>query len=56
VSDLVNDYEKEKLYPTDLKNALGEWLIAKLEPARKHFEGRERQEVLKRMRELIGLV
>jgi len=56
VVDLINDYEKEKLYPTDLKNALAEWLIAKLEPARKHFEGRERQTAVKRMKELSGVV
>lgn len=56
VADLISDYEKEKLYPTDLKNALGEWLIVKLEPARKHFESQERQEVLKRMKELTGFV
>lgn len=55
-SDLISDYQKEKLHPSDLKNALAEWLIAKLEPARKHFETDERREILKRMKELVGLV
>lgn len=55
VADLVSDYQNEKLYPTDLKNALAEWVIDKLEPARKHFEEEEHKEGLKKMRELLAL-
>jgi tyrosyl-tRNA synthetase len=55
VADLMADYEAERLYPLDLKNALSEWLIAKLEPARKHFEQPEAKEGLERMREMLGL-
>lgn len=53
VGDLVDDYKSEKLYPTDLKNALTEWLIAKLEPAGKHFEEARPKEGLRKMRELL---
>jgi len=52
-SELVADYRAEKLYPADLKNGLTEWLIAKLEPARKHFEGAEAKEGLARMKEWL---
>jgi len=38
ISDLKADYQSGKLFPLDLKNGLAEWLIAKLEPARTHFE------------------
>lgn len=53
VSDLVNDYQNEKLFPLDLKNALAEWLINKLEPARKHFEETGPKEGLAKMREFL---
>lgn len=36
--DLEKDYAEKKLHPMDLKNAVAEWLIQKLEPARKYFE------------------
>ena len=54
-ADLVADYETEKLFPLDLKNALAEWLIKKLEPARAHFEIEEHKNALIRMRELLGI-
>lgn len=38
VERLVKDYKEGKLFPLDLKNALADWLIEKLAPARKHFE------------------
>jgi len=38
--ELKRLYESGKIHPLDLKNAVGEWLIRKLEPARKHFSGR----------------
>jgi len=54
VSDLVADYESEKLYPTDLKNALAEWLIKKLEPARKHFEIQKNKEGLEKFKVMLA--
>jgi tyrosyl-tRNA synthetase len=36
--DLEKDYAEKKLHPQDLKIAVAEWLIKKLEPARKYFE------------------
>lgn len=36
--DLVTDYQTGQLHPLDLKTAVAKWLIAKLEPARKHFQ------------------
>jgi tyrosyl-tRNA synthetase len=50
---LKKDYEDEKLYPLDLKNALADWLIEKLEPARKHFEEGEAKEGLEKMKEWV---
>jgi tyrosyl-tRNA synthetase len=36
-SDLEKDYRSGKLHPVDLKNMVADWLINKLEPARKYF-------------------
>jgi len=52
----VADYAIEKLYPTDLKNALTDWLIEKLAPARVHFEIPENKAALVKMRGLLGIV
>jgi len=52
-SDIVADYKNGELFPLDLKNALTDWLIRKLEPARVYFEHSERQKALKRMKELM---
>ena len=54
VDDLIEDYKTEKLFPLDLKNALAEWLIEKLEPARKHFEKPEVKEGLEKMKEFLA--
>lgn len=54
-ADVVADYESEKLFPLDLKNALAEWIIKKLEPARAHFETPEMKENLTRMKKLLGI-
>lgn len=51
--DLVADYEAEKLFPTDLKNALADWLIEKLAPARDHFEQPKHKEALGKMKLLL---
>jgi tyrosyl-tRNA synthetase len=55
VADLVADYESEKLFPLDLKNALAEWLIKKLEPARKHFEIPENKEGLEKFKTMLEI-
>lgn len=47
-TDIEKDYAEGKLFPLDLKNALSDWLIVKLAPARKYFdENQEAQEGLK---------
>lgn len=53
VSELIADYESQKLYPLDLKNGIADWLIEKLEPARKHFEQDLPKEGLEKMKEWI---
>jgi tyrosyl-tRNA synthetase len=52
--DVVKDYASGDLFPLDLKNALTEWLISKLEPARKHFEIAEHKASLAKMKELVS--
>lgn len=41
--DLEKDYASKSLHPQDLKMAVAEWLIKKLEPVRKYFEDPERK-------------
>lgn len=53
VDQLLKDYESGELFPLDLKNGLADWLIEKLEPARKHFEETKAKEGLKEMKELL---
>ncbi len=50
--ELEQDYADKKLHPMDLKNAVAEWLIAKLEPARKYFEDPKRQAALQEIESL----
>ncbi len=52
-TDVVNDYALGELFPLDLKNSLAEWIIKKLEPARKHFESPEMAKNLERMKKLL---
>jgi len=54
VDQLIEDYKSEKLYPLDLKNGLADWLIEKLEPARKYFERPEAKEGLEKMKEMLA--
>jgi len=54
-TDVVADYASEKLFPLDLKNALAEWIIKKLEPARKHFENPAMSENLAKMKKLLEI-
>lgn len=44
--DLEKDYVDKKLHPQDLKMAVAEWLITKLEPARQYFENPARKKAL----------
>lgn len=38
IENLKKDFKQGNLHPLDLKNAVAEWLIKKLHPARKHFQ------------------
>jgi len=53
-TDIVTDYASGELFPLDLKNALAQWLIKKLEPARIHFEKPELAKNLAKMKELLA--
>lgn len=52
--DLEKDYADKKLHPQDLKNAVSEWLIQKLEPARKYFEDPKRKSALEEIERLTA--
>ena len=51
-AELEKDYAEKKLHPMDLKNAVAEWLIAKLEPARIYFEDPQRKAALEEIERL----
>jgi tyrosyl-tRNA synthetase len=53
IDELKNDYKHGQLHPQDLKNAVADWLIAKLEPARIHFQQRGPAEGLKFLEKLL---
>ncbi len=53
---LQSDYEDKKLHPMDLKAAVADWLIKKLEPARKYFEDPKRKEALDEIERLTNKV
>ncbi len=50
--ELEKDYAEKKLHPMDLKNAVAEWLITKLEPVRKYFEEPSRKATLEEIERL----
>lgn len=52
--DLEQDYAEKKLHPMDLKMAVAEWLIQKLEPARKYFEDPKRKAALEEIEKLTA--
>ncbi len=52
--DLEKDYVEKKLHPQDLKEAIAEWLINKLEPARVYFEDPKRQVALSEVENLTS--
>ncbi|MBT4175209.1 tyrosine--tRNA ligase [archaeon] len=49
---LETDYKKGKLHPMDLKTAVGEALVKKLEPARKHFSKPKLKKIVEKMKSL----
>jgi tyrosyl-tRNA synthetase len=51
-TELEKDYADKKLHPMDLKAAIAEWLIVKLEPARKYFEDPKRKAALEEIERL----
>lgn len=53
VDKLIEDYKSGVLFPLDLKNGLADWIIEKLEPARKHFETTKAKDGLNQMREFL---
>ena len=50
--ELEKDYADKRLHPQDLKAAVAEWLINKLEPARKYFEDPQRKAALEEIERL----
>ena len=50
--ELEKDYTNKKLHPQDLKAAVAEWLINKLEPARIYFEDPKRKAALEEIERL----
>lgn len=52
--ELEKDYAEKKLHPQDLKMAVAEWLMKKLEPARKYFEDPERKAALEEIEKLTN--
>lgn len=50
--DLEKDYSEKKLHPQDLKAALAEWLIDKLEPVRIYFEDPSKKTALEEIEKL----
>lgn len=50
--ELEKDYAEKKLHPQDLKSAVVEWLVKKLEPARKYFEVPKRKSALEEIEKL----
>ena len=54
INKLIQDYQEGQLHPLDLKNAVADWLIAKLEPARKHFQSGRAQEGLRFLESILN--
>lgn len=53
--DLEKDYLSKDLHPMDLKAAVAEWLIHKLEPARKYFQDPKRKAALEEIERLTAI-
>lgn len=52
--ELESVYSRKELHPQDLKKAVAEWLILKLEPARKYFEEPKRKAALEEIEKLTA--
>ena len=52
--ELEKDYADKALHPQDLKKAVANWLIKKLEPARKYFEDPKRKKALEEIERLTS--
>ncbi len=52
--DIEKDYSEKKLHPQDLKAAVADWLIKKLEPVRKYFEDPSRKDALEEIEKLTA--
>lgn len=52
--ELEKDFADKKLHPMDLKAAVAEWLIIKLEPVRKYFEDPKRKAALEEIERLTS--
>ena len=53
-TELEKAYVAKELHPMDLKNSLADWLIEKLEPARKYFEDPKRKVALEEIENLTS--
>ncbi len=53
-SELEEAYSKKQVHPQDLKGAVAEWLIEKLEPARDYFEDPKRKAALEEIEALTA--
>ncbi|QQG43287.1 MAG: tyrosine--tRNA ligase [Candidatus Daviesbacteria bacterium] len=53
-AELEKDYADKKLHPQDLKIAVAEWLIKKLEPAREYFKDPKRKQALEEITALTS--
>jgi tyrosyl-tRNA synthetase len=51
--ELEKDYASKALHPQDLKMAVAEWIIAKLEPVRNYFEQPDQKAALEKLESLI---
>jgi len=54
IDELKTEYQQGNLHPADLKNAVAEWLINKLKPARDHFKNPKLAKSLDFTKNLIG--
>ena len=52
IESLLKDYRQGELHPQDLKNAVTNWLIVKLEPARNHFSTKKAKKGLEFMQSI----
>ncbi len=52
IDQLKQDYQQGELHPLDLKNALADRLIKKLEPARKHFKSSKAKQGLELIKKI----